>query len=72
VNTVHDSVVAEVHKDYVEQYKALAVRAFLKDTPAYLKSVYGHDMFVPLGVGITTGSHWGEGEEESISAEEGQ
>lgn len=71
VNTVHDSVVAEVHKDDVPRYKRIAVQGFLEDTPRYLKEVYGHDMFVPLGVGVTVGPHWGEGEEESISAEEG-
>lgn len=72
VNTVHDSVVAEVDKADVDRYKTIAIKAFLEDTPSYLKTVYGHDMYVPLGVGITTGSHWGEGEEESVTLEEGK
>lgn len=70
VNTVHDSVVAEVAIADVPRYKELVVQAFLKDTPAYLKKVYDHDMFVPLGVGITAGPYWGEGDEESIEATE--
>jgi len=67
VNTVHDSVVAEVAEEDVARYKDIIVKSFLQDTPQYLKDVYRHSMFVPLGVGITVGPHWGEGAEESIT-----
>lgn len=70
VNSVHDSVVAEVAAKDVQAYRDIVVRAFLKDTPEYLQTVYKHDMFVPLGVGITAGPHWGEGDEESIEMTE--
>jgi DNA polymerase I-like protein with 3'-5' exonuclease and polymerase domains len=70
VNTVHDSVLAEVAEKDVKAYKDIVVQAFLKDTPKYLQTVYNHAMFVPLGVGITTGPYWGEGEEESIEMTE--
>jgi DNA polymerase I-like protein with 3'-5' exonuclease and polymerase domains len=72
VNTVHDSVVAEVAEHDVPKYKEIVIRAFLKDTPEYLQTVYKHDMFVPLGVGVTIGTHWGEGDEESIEQTEVQ
>lgn len=67
LNTVHDSVVADVAEKDVDTYKAIAVSCFLDDTYAYLSKVYNHTMFVPLGVGITTGTHWGEGTEETHS-----
>ena len=68
INTVHDSVVADVAEKDVPRFKAVAAKAFLEDTPNYLQKVYGHDMFVPLGIGITAGYHWGEGDEETVSA----
>jgi len=69
VNTVHDSVVADVAAKDVDKYKELVVSCFLDDTYAYLDRVYGHKMFVPLGVGLTVGSHWGEGEESKFTRE---
>lgn len=71
LNTVHDSVVADVAEKDVDKYKQIAIRCFLDDTYGYLEKVYNHTMFVPLGVGITTGTHWGEGTEESHSYEQG-
>jgi DNA polymerase I len=65
LNTVHDSVVADVAEKDVDRYKEIAVSCFTTDTTNYLQKVYNHTMFVPLGVGITTGTHWGEGEEET-------
>jgi DNA polymerase I-like protein with 3'-5' exonuclease and polymerase domains len=70
LNTVHDSVVADVAEKDVDKYRAIVIRSFLDDTYQYLERVYGHTMFVPLGVGITTGTHWGEGEEETFSYEQ--
>jgi len=71
LNTVHDSVVADVAEKDVDRYKRIAISCFLDDTYSYLEKVYNHTMFVPLGVGITTGTHWGEGTEESHSYEQG-
>lgn len=71
LNTVHDSVVADVAEKDVDKYKQIVIECFLDDTYSYLERVYNHTMFVPLGVGITTGTHWGEGTEESHSYEQG-
>jgi len=67
LNTVHDSVVAKVHKKDLDKYRKIVVTSFLADTYSYLDKVYGHRMFVPLGVGLVVGTHWGEGEEEKFS-----
>jgi len=69
VNTVHDSVVAEVAQTDVDKYRQIVIESFLRDTYRYLDRVYGHRMYVPLGVGITVGTHWGEGDEFKYSEE---
>jgi DNA polymerase I-like protein with 3'-5' exonuclease and polymerase domains len=66
-NTVHDSVTMECHKDDVAALRKLAEAAFLEDTYEYLDRVYGIKFNVPLGLGFTAGTHWGEGEEIKIS-----
>ena len=67
VNTVHDSVVAEVEEKALDNYRERVVECFLDKTYAYLKAVYGIEMYVPLGVGFKAGTHWGEGEEQKFS-----
>ncbi len=67
VNTVHDSIICEVHPDAVEKYKEISIQAFTRDVYDYLEAVYKVKFdFVPLGVGITVGTHWNEGNEESF------
>jgi len=66
VNTIHDSIICEVHPDAVEAYKEISIQAFTRDVYNYLEVVYNVIFdFVPLGVGITVGKHWSEGKEES-------
>ena len=67
VNTVHDSVVAEVPEKELDRYKQVVIESFLKQTYQYMSVVYGLDLYVPLGVSIKAGRHWGEGEEETHS-----
>lgn len=68
VNTVHDSVIVELHPDYVDDFRKIAKQAFTTDVYTYLESVYGITFdFVPLGVGITVGEHWNEGKEEAYN-----
>lgn len=67
INTVHDSVISEVHVEDVEEYLALAEKAFLACTYRYLKEVFGVEFTVPLGLGITADKHWGGGEERKVS-----
>ena len=65
VNTVHDSVICEVHPDAVQDFKRIAIRSFGRDVLAYLLGVYGLDWDVPLGIGLKVGKYWGEGDEET-------
>ena len=63
VNTVHDSVVAEIHPDEGELFDELAVQSFTTDVYEYLLEEYGIEFNLPLGVEIKTGTHWSVGEE---------
>ncbi len=68
VNTVHDSIIVELHPAHVDDFRRIAKLAFCADVYSYLSRVYGIDFdFVPLGVGITVGEHWTEGEEEAYN-----
>lgn len=68
VNTIHDSIICELHPDYVSAFRRIAKLAFTQDVYSYLDSVYGiHFDFVPLGVGINVAEYWTEGEEESYN-----
>lgn len=64
VNTVHDSLVCEIHPEHADDFRRLARLAFGSDVHSYLHAVYGMDFDVPLGTGVKIGTHWGEGHEE--------
>jgi hypothetical protein len=66
VNTIHDSLVCEIHPDYREDFIRISRDAFGRRVYDYLLSVYGLDFDVPLGCGIKIGTHWGEGKEEKF------
>jgi DNA polymerase I-like protein with 3'-5' exonuclease and polymerase domains len=69
VNTVHDSIIAEVHKEDWQAYRQCAIKAFTQDVYTYLHQEYEMVFNVPLGCEIVSGSHWGEGDEESHDVE---
>jgi DNA polymerase I-like protein with 3'-5' exonuclease and polymerase domains len=60
VNTVHDSVVAELHPDAADEFREIVKTAFTDDVYSYLARVYGIDFDVPLGSECKIGTHWGE------------
>jgi DNA polymerase I-like protein with 3'-5' exonuclease and polymerase domains len=67
VNTVHDSVLTEVHPDYLEQYTELVLESWMM-VYAYIEKVYGMTLEgLPLGTEIVHGSHWGSGEENAYN-----
>ena len=70
VNTVHDSVIAELHPDEVETWNELAKQCFIVDTYSTLRSLYNINLTVPLGAGVVVGSHWNQGEEVTYEAPE--
>ena len=64
INTVHDSVVADVADEDIEAYKAVVKDAWLTRTYNYLERVYGVTMRVPLAVGVKIARHWGDTKQE--------
>lgn len=64
-NTVHDSVISEVEPSYHEEYTEHAKSCFTTRVYNYLEIVYGIDFDIPLGLGVTLGTHWSEGEERA-------
>lgn len=67
VNTIHDSVILEVREDMVEFVRQHAIEAFTHDVYKYLYEIYDYEFRVPLGCGVTVGTHWSEGKEESYN-----
>jgi len=65
-NTIHDSIVSRVHKDFVEEYKELSKTCLTTDVYNFLGSVYNLTFRVPLGVGVKIDKHWGGGKEEHV------
>jgi DNA polymerase I-like protein with 3'-5' exonuclease and polymerase domains len=63
VNTVHDSAIAELHPDELEEFKECSLQAFTHCVYHYIKEVYAVEFNVPLGVGVKIGRNWGKGEE---------
>lgn len=62
VNSIHDSVVCIVKKAHLAEFNALVMQCFTESVYLYLWREYGLEFRVPLGVEITWGTHWGEGE----------
>lgn len=67
VNTIHDSVIAEVSEKDLDKWHKVVVECFLDRTYEYLREVYGVDLYVPLGVAYRAGTNWGDGEEIKVS-----
>lgn len=61
VNTVHDSAVAELHPDEVEQWKEMAAYHMVETVYWYLREVFGIDFDVPLETETEATTHWSEG-----------
>lgn len=60
VNTVHDSVIGEVHPDEIEEYDAIAKKAMEEDTLRVLKKLYNYEFTTPLEVEGEFFDNWGE------------
>ena len=68
LNTVHDSVVAEVPESMLQYYTEVLNKAFTEDIYLLIERLYGYKLKVPLGVGIKAAKHWGEGDETKLEA----
>ena len=67
-NTVHDSIVSRVHKDYLDQAKELSKVAMTTDVYNFFNEVYRYQLWseLPLGVGLKHGKAWGVSDKEEI------
>lgn len=64
VNTIHDSVVAELDPRVRAEYTRIVVECFTEDIYELLQSIYGIEFDVPLGVGLKFSSHWADTKDE--------
>lgn len=69
INTVHDSIVAMVHKDEVEEFVECCKTAFTTDVYQHLLDHYEYRMVVPLGTEIKVGKYWGDGSVAKVDYE---
>lgn len=63
VNTIHDSIVAELPEQQINKYKEIALQAMTLDVYWYLRAVYNYELKVNLGTGVKIAHNWGEGKE---------
>lgn len=62
INTVHDSVIGEIHPNERELFQEIVVQS-MDSTPIwYLKEVYNIDFDVPLEAEVEFKSHWSTNE----------
>lgn len=71
VNTVHDSIVAEVHPDAVDEFHLVSKQALIVDARQMMVALYGIEMVAPLGCGIKVAAHWADTKDET-KYEEGE
>lgn len=66
VNTVHDSLPAEIPEEEEEQLWEHVKPSFTSDVYRYLDKVYGIQWHIPLGAEMKIGNHWGEGKKRTF------
>ena len=75
VNTVHDSIITELPPEEVDHFHVLSQLCLIDEVYTYLETVYGIRLTVPLGAGVSVGTHWGDEEaknnETTYTAQEG-
>lgn len=63
VNTIHDSIIAEVKPSWASKFHELSKQCLIDDAKYAMRSLYGIELVCPLGCGVKIGTHWGQGEE---------
>jgi DNA polymerase I len=69
VNTVHDSIVAEIKKGYEDAFHSIAKWALTDFAYDVIERLYGVKLECQLGCGVKIGTHWGEGKEVKYESE---
>ena len=62
VNTVHDSIIAELHPDEVDLWHEIGKQCLINDSYDLLCSLYNIKLTVPLGAGVMVGKNWADKE----------
>lgn len=65
VNTVHDSLIAEVHPDETELWHEVAKQCLIHDAYDLIQKLYSISLTVPLGAGVMLGPRWADKESKS-------
>lgn len=60
LNTIHDSVIADVAEEVLPEYYELVKWAFTDGAKEMMKKLYGIELIVPLGVEINNAEHWND------------
>ena len=58
VNTVHDSIIAEIHPDEVDLWHDIAKQCLIEDAYDIVQKLYSVSLTVPLGAGVMVDTHW--------------
>lgn len=64
INTIHDSIIARVHKDSVEWYKETVRLCLTTYVFLFLKEFYRYEFRTYLGCGIKISRNWGDTNKE--------
>ena len=70
VNTVHDSIIAEIHPEEKELWHEIARQCLIVDAYSMMEKLYNLALTVPLGAGVMIGTHWGSKDETKYEAPE--
>jgi DNA polymerase-1 len=70
INTIHDSVIADVHVENLDFYREHVAEAFTLDVAEYIERVYGRTLWIPLGGEIKSGTHWADKTDANFQATE--
>lgn len=58
VNTVHDSIIAELPPEEIDLWHEIARECLIHDAYSMIQKLYSVHLTVPLGAGVMVGSHW--------------
>lgn len=58
VNTVHDSIIAELPPEEIDTWHEIAKQCLIHDAYSMIQKLYSVHLTVPLGAGVMVGSHW--------------
>lgn len=60
VNTVHDSIIGEIHPEETELWHEVAKQCLINDCYMILDKLYDLQLTVPLGTGVMIGRRWAD------------